>query len=121
MRVANDSYKRRREYLKSRRICVQCGKRPAFARYVLCEECLYRMSMAVMRYCLDPKNRAKRAEYNRRRREHLIRQGLCVICGRNPAMPDKHICEQCKARAKAYERRARRRRKEKKQWERPSP
>ena len=89
--------KSQREMYKSHGICIQCGQRPAFHKYVRCEYCLEKMS----KYA--GASEAKRA-YIREWRKKRVEQGLCLNCGKPVYAGSKRFCEICHSRIKAKQR-----------------
>ena len=93
--------KSRIEWYKSHGICIQCGQRPAFHRYVRCEYCIeYQAKYA------EP-SEARRA-YQREWRKKRLEQGLCLNCGKPVYAGSKRYCEVCHSRRKAKQRIAKR-------------
>ena len=75
-----------------RGICFYCKKAYAEPGRTYCKKCLQRK--LAMNERRDP-DRVKRNSYNRERRERLKAEGLCVDCGRRPAVEGQTRCPVC--------------------------
>lgn len=73
-------------WLKSRGICVYCGKEYAEPNRVRCSDCAekHRLENA-KRYMGKPEKRDAYNQQRRERREKLKEAGICVHCGQKPA------------------------------------
>lgn len=88
-----------RQYLRERRawykehgICVCCLTNWAAPGRTQCETCTKLIGERVEQR--DP-GRMKRRAYNRERRERLTARGLCIDCGRRPAIEGQTRCHTC--------------------------
>ena len=43
-------------------------------------------------------------DYAKKRRDRLISEGLCYICGKQQTIPGRRLCAKCAERALAYQR-----------------
>lgn len=89
--------KERYYYLKSRHICVYCGKEEAMINRTYCVTCADRRSeRSAEKYSkLSQDQKNKILEKAKERRHELKANGLCYNCGK-PAMPDKGRCNECR-------------------------
>ena len=85
----------RDEWYKSQGICPRCAQRWCKPGYVHCETCLAQMRAAKKRR--DPTGVDKKA-YDRGRRETLIAQGLCPVCGKRKPAEGRIECPVCRQR-----------------------
>lgn len=98
--MGKEENKKRYEYLKSRGICVACGKNRAFQNRVRCSDCLYKVNESSLKYRrrnieeVLKKDRERKKQRNRERRE----RGMCS-CGRE-AIKGKTYCVECRIKAK---------------------
>ena len=77
-------------YLKSHHICVKCGCREAFNKFVFCEVCKEYSDVQ------NELNAEKRHQQAKARREKRIAEGLCVHCGKEPVDTGFKSCKQCR-------------------------
>ena len=96
-------------------MCPKCGKRPPAHERSQCEPCTEKARTADRartarrraegKPAYDPEAR-RRAERERDRRQHAERKaaGLCVKCGRAPALPERTQCAPCAERRLAADR-----------------
>lgn len=95
-------------WLKSRGICVHCGKNMARRDRVTCADCGSKMADAEARRRVrqTPAERAERimksTASGRIRRERLLADGLCVVCGKRQHREDRQTCIVCAAKKAAY-------------------
>lgn len=79
-RPTPEAQKRRYWWLKQTARCVSC-QAPGVETYVRCVAC-----------------RAKIAQLMRRWRARKLAQGVCIVCGREAAIPGKVRCVRCTLR-----------------------
>ena len=108
-------YHRRVAERRERGLCVKCGKRLPAPERSICVSCGEKARAAERaraerlraegKPVRDPEAR-RRADRERGRRQHAERRaaGLCVKCGRAPALPERSQCEPCAARRLAADR-----------------
>ena len=109
------TYHRRVADRRERGLCIKCGKCPPAPEHNICASCgeqaraADRARAARLRAegkpVRDPEAR-RRADRERGRRQHAERRaaGLCVKCGRVPALPERTQCEPCAERRLAADR-----------------
>ena len=109
------SYHRRIAERVARGMCSKCGKHPPAPERSICASCgekagsAERARTARLRAedkpVRDPEAR-RRADRERGRRQHAERRaaGLCVKCGRAPALPERTQCGPCAERRLAADR-----------------
>lgn len=96
-------------------LCPRCGACPPAARHSLCEPCAEKRRLAerarnarLRAAGIPRRNRAKARAADRRRyrRQTAERRALavCTRCGRNPAAPDRSLCEGCLTKRREAER-----------------
>ena len=92
---ANEYYKERREWLRSRHMCTYCGKEKAEPGKQRCFECAEKINAKAREYhkrTSEQKNERCKERYNR-----LKEQGVCVRCAKRPVENGKVHCSLCLA------------------------
>lgn len=79
----------RYHWLKEHHICVSCGHREAFGKYVRCEDCLYKQNEA------NHKRKEKWNNYIRERSRKLQEEGKCANCGKIRDGESIRLCSRC--------------------------
>ena len=109
------SYHRRVAERRERGLCIRCGKRPPAPERSICASCGEKAGAAARARAAhlraegkpvrDPEAR-RRADRERGRRQHAERRaaGLCVKCGRTPALPERTQCGPCAEKRLAADR-----------------
>ena len=109
------SYHRRVGERRERGLCVKCGKCPPAPDRSICVSCNEKARAAERaraerlraegKPVRDP-DATRRADRERDRRQHAERKaaGLCVKCGRAPALPERTQCEPCAEKRLAADR-----------------
>lgn len=102
--MSNYNAERQRAIRAQRRaegICTDCGKQPAFGRFVRCAECIYKASMRkarqMTREAMDREN-----ERNRRHYHEDVREGRCPVCRRVNPVPEYKTCPECRRKGRNY-------------------
>lgn len=90
--------KRDYEWYKSLGLCVACHKQPVEPGHVYCLACL--MERRGKHYNSSPETSQKHKQYLKELREKNRKNGICVVCGKNPVMPGKSYCVKCKEQSK---------------------
>lgn len=101
-------FRDRRERLIKQGLCVCCGKSPAQPGRTMCQPCRDHINM-MTREQREKKRETEQAERRERkaltkaesaknRRERLRAEGICIICGRNPAREGYTTCFDCAIR-----------------------
>ncbi len=110
-----DRYHRRVAERRERGLCIKCGQRPPAPERSICAPCgekaraSERARAARLRAegkpVRDPEAR-RWADRERDRRQHAERRaaGICVKCGRVPALPERTQCGPCAERRLAADR-----------------
>lgn len=84
--MGNKAYKSRtQEERKKLGLCVQCGKQPAKANRVRCDDCL-----------------KKQANESKKYRDYRKDLGYCPRCGKNKIYCNESICEECNELVSKY-------------------
>jgi len=110
--------RRHTERRRAEGLCISCGNAPAAPGRVSCKPCLERRRAEDRaRYAagkaagksygganVETKRRSARAK-GKRRRKAWREAGLCLRCGKPPAVEDGKICAPCQERRRAKERR----------------
>lgn len=73
--MTNSYAKKREAMLRSEGRCTRCGKKNSAPKYAICPEC----------------REKDRVKHNKLMAER-IRQGLCIYCGKNKALPNSNSC-----------------------------
>lgn len=86
------------QWYKSMGICPECGKRPSFGGFVHCEYCMEKLQVSqfVYRESRKEQYRAYSRDSMKRRYHRLKEAGICVRCGKKPAIPGMTKCERCR-------------------------
>lgn len=82
----------RRAWYKEHGICTNCLTNWAVPGRTQCMTCT---KLIAERADLRDPGRLKRRAYNRERRVRLIAEGLCVNCGKRPAIEGQRRCPAC--------------------------
>lgn len=83
--------KERRIYLKSHGICIRCGYKEAISDMVLCSDCREKNNKS-RKGKISIRQRERQKEKYHSRKEN----GLCVYCGKKPALPGMTKCHECR-------------------------
>ena len=99
----------RYQWLKEHGICVQCGSKDAFGKYVRCAECLEKAENKSRELWNDDAKRIRyNASGNRRKRElraERKEKHLCMTCGKKlPQKQKETTCERCRNKRNARRR-----------------
>ena len=110
-----ERYHRRTAGRIAQGLCPKCGKRPPAPERSQCEPCLEKDAAAGR--ARDARLRAagisrrdpektRAYERNRARRQIEARraEGLCIACGKSPALPGRASCEPCLEKRRAWDR-----------------
>ena len=82
------------EWYKSHGLCPRChGKHYCKPGYVHCEECLAKIRETKHRR--DPTGEIEK-QNNLNRRQRLIEQGLCPVCGKRKPVEGRVECARCR-------------------------
>lgn len=99
-------YEAYREYWMAHGLCCHCGREKQDPRYKTCERCRKKSIEYNMKYKdvggIPRKEYIK--DYAKKRRDRLISEGLCYVCGKEPPIPGRRWCAKCAERALAYQR-----------------
>ena len=101
-----ERFRKRTAERRAAGLCPRCGARRPAAGSSLCDPCAEKRRLAErarnarLRAAGIPRRdraKARAAERRRYRRQKAERRarGVCTRCGRNPAAPDRSICEAC--------------------------
>ena len=90
-------------WYKSHGICVKCKKEDAEPPYTMCLVC--RGDEAERNRAYNMTHLKQQSEYNRARREKKKKEGICVICGREPASGGRTFCEEGRKKKNLEQRR----------------
>ena len=101
-----ERFRKRTAERRAAGLCPRCGARQPAAGRSLCDPCAEKRRLAErtrnarLRAAAVPRRdraKARAADRRRYRRQTAERkaQGVCTRCGRNPAAPDRSICEAC--------------------------
>ena len=108
MRDNNEESKHSYYWLKSRGICVHCGKNMAREGRVACVDCGSKLAAAEAkrRERQTPAERDERSKKavvsGRIRKKRLLAAGLCVVCGKRPHSANRQSCTICAEKKAAY-------------------
>ena len=109
------SYRRRVAERRERGLCIKCGKRPPAPDRSICASCGEKARAAERARAerlraegkpVRDREASRQADRERDRRQHAERKaaGLCVKCGRAPALPERTQCGPCAERRLAADR-----------------
>lgn len=105
MNTDKSYFRERREWLKSRGFCVDCGKNKAEPNRVRCFECAEKANRrSSAKY---HENIEARREQSKQRYQERKDQGICVRCSR-PAEKGKVMCSVCLAQQRIKDEKKRR-------------
>ena len=101
-----ERFRKRTAERRAAGLCPRCGSRRPAAGRSLCEPCVEKRRLAErarnarLRAAGIPRRdraKARAAERRRYRRQAAERKagGICTRCGREPAVPDRSVCEGC--------------------------
>lgn len=108
--------KRKRQYYDGYRkywiehgLCQHCGRQKDDQKYKTCKRCRENSKRYNELYkTVDGVSRKEYVrEYARERRERLTAEGLCYVCGKNPVIKGRRICEDCAEKARIYDKKRR--------------
>ena len=110
-----ERFRRRVAERRAAGLCPRCGARPPAPGRSLCEPCAEKRRLAerarnarLRAAGIPRRDRAKaRATERRRYRRQTVQrkaQGVCTQCGREPAAPDRSVCESCLIKRREAER-----------------
>lgn len=103
----------RREWYKAHHICPKCGQNAAFGKFVQCEVCLEKTALSNLKYAdKQPEYEARRRPKRKQQYEERKATGICTVCGKHDAV-NGQLCTEC------WNRRRKRREKEKVERKRP--
>lgn len=91
---------------KEQHRCVRCGKQDAqtIDGRAYCEECADIQRVRMRAYTKENHDIIRARE--RKRREKRLAEGMCLLCGRNPAQDGRQLCGACaRKRSERYYRR----------------
>lgn len=115
MRMDKEEQKKRQKerqkadyyYYKNNHICVQCRKNSAVKGQVYCYDCREYRRKKSKKYRLKRNNGTDQRQ--KKNYEKWVSEkkaaGLCIWCGKNPAINGKNLCGVCNARKNAKQRR----------------
>lgn len=97
--MVNKTYQRRKE----KGLCIKCGKNEPFRGKTLCLQCL--MDERERLEDFHEKHREQLRRSARERTRKLRSQGICVTCGKRPAVKGRARCARCQIRQRRVQRR----------------
>lgn len=100
----------RYNYLKLQHRCVRCGEKDARTEdgKALCMSCKDKQTEYYR-----PKYKSMKTQ-QKQRYNHLAEQGVCVMCGKEPASEGLRLCRKCRLRKSQYNHKSYEKRKERK-------
>ncbi|MCD8372036.1 MAG: hypothetical protein LUD27_01900 [Clostridia bacterium] len=104
----NEYYRQDIETFKKTHTCMKCRCRETYFGHLYCPECLEKRR----EYQRKPNIAEKQRQTKKARKERLLQAGLCVYCGKEPALDGLLCCEKCRKRINNNTKRNRQKRKE---------
>lgn len=85
----------RKTRLEKKNLCITCGRNERFGKLTRCADCIYREQTQYHRNRDEPEIKARANASTKRRHDRLKAAGLCVCCGKSPAIAGHSLCVSC--------------------------